>query len=65
MNKYYIYLFLFPWGVPNLETAIDKALEKGNGNIMVDQVTYYNFFSIGIGYACFVVEGTVLKTAQK
>jgi len=32
-------LGLIPLGVPNLETAIDDALVKGGGNVMVDQVT--------------------------
>ena len=53
-------VFLF-FGVVNLEEAVDEALEKGNGNLMVDEVTYlvkYPFVT------CYEVEGTVynLKT---
>jgi hypothetical protein len=61
-------IFLFTWGLPNLEAAVDKALEKGNGNVMIDQVTYYKLFTIvllPIGQACLEVEGTVLQTAEK
>ena len=36
-----VFVFLFPFGMPNLKNAIDDALEKGHGNIMVDQVSYY------------------------
>ena len=48
-------VFLF-FGVLNLEEAVDEALEKGNGNLMVDEVTHliaYPFVS------CLEVEGTV------
>lgn len=46
--------------MPNLKNAIDKALEAGGGNVMVDQVTYVEpgFFY----YNCIRVEGTVLRT---
>ena len=33
-------LGLIPLGIPNLEEAVDDALEKGKGNVMVDQVSY-------------------------
>lgn len=52
-----------PLGVPNLEKAVDKALEAGRGNVMVDQVTYANAVSFIIaGQSCIQVEGTVLNT---
>jgi hypothetical protein len=53
-----------PFGVPNLEKAVDKALETGGGNVMVDQVTYANAVNFIIaGQSCIEVEGTVLNTA--
>lgn len=52
-----------PFGVPNLEKAVDKALETGGGNVMVDQVTYANAVNFIIaGQSCIEVEGTVLNT---
>jgi len=58
-------LGLIPFGVPNLQEAIDSALEKGNGSIMVDQVTYLKqyYFVLG-GSSCIEVEGTVLASAS-
>ncbi len=50
---------VFLFGLPNLETAIDDALEKGGGNIMVDQVTYQK---VKLFTRCIEVEGTVLNT---
>ncbi len=61
-----VFIFIIPWGVPNLEKAVDQALQKGNGNVMVDQVSYSKFFSLGlIGQHCLEVEGAVLKIAEK
>lgn len=58
-------LGLIPLGHPNLEKAIDNALEKGKGNVMVDQVTYQKaaYFIIASQY-CIEVEGTVLNVAE-
>lgn len=59
-----VFVFLFPFGIPNLKDAIDDALEKANGNIMVDQVSYYVNKSFLIGQSCIEVEGTVLNIAE-
>jgi len=55
-------LGFIPLGIPNLEEAIDDALEKGKGNIMVDQVSYRSgvYFVIA-SRSCIKVEGTVLR----
>ena len=61
-----ILLGLIPLGVPNLEEAVDNALEKGNGNIMVDQVTHLSgFYYILAAHQCIEVEGTVVNIAEK
>ena len=58
-------LGLFPLGVPNLEEAIDNALDKGHGNIMVDQVSYRKFYYYIIASTnCIEVKGTVLNVAN-
>lgn len=57
----FILLDLIPLHWPNLKEAVDQALEKGKGNVMVDQVTELKsaWFIIG-SQRCFKVEGTVL-----
>ena len=58
-------LGLIPFGVPNLEEAVDEALEKGKGNIMVDQVTYSTgAYYILLSQSFIEVEGTVLNIAE-
>ncbi len=47
--------------LPNMEDAVDDALTKGNGNVLVDQVTYYKSYPF---VDCFEVEGTVLNTSS-
>ncbi len=59
------FVFIVPFGMPSLEEAIDDALEKGRGNIMVDQVSYAVNKSFIVGQMCIEVEGTVLRTAEK
>lgn len=58
-------LGLIPLGLPNLEEAVDEALEKGNGNILVDQVTYQKgYYFVIASVSCIQVEGTVLDAAD-
>lgn len=60
----YAILGLLPLGIPNLERAVDDALQKGNGNVMVDQVTYQEgAYFILASQSCIKVEGTVLNVA--
>ena len=61
----FVLLGLIPFGLPNMEEAVDKALEAGKGNVMVDEVTEYKniWFLIG-GLTCIVVEGTVLNAPE-
>ena len=61
-----ISLLGIPFGLPNMETAVDKALEAGGGNVMIDEVTESKgvWFLIGSQH-CISVEGTVLKIPEK
>ncbi|MGR8951538.1 MAG: hypothetical protein ACU83V_03895 [Gammaproteobacteria bacterium] len=57
----FILLDIIPLHWPNLKEAVDQALEKGRGNIMVDQVTELKTAWMVIGtQQCIKVEGTVL-----
>jgi hypothetical protein len=52
--------------IPNLETAVDEALNKGNGNVMVDEVTEESDVWVIIGdIKCIYAEGTVLNVPTK
>ena len=52
-----------PFGFPHLEEAIDDALDKGNGDIMIDAVLYGKWWDlIIIGQNSLEVKGTVVKT---
>lgn len=58
-------LLIFPLGRPDLETAVDSALQSGRGNIMVDQVSHLRWWYIPplVGQTCIVAEGTVVNVA--
>jgi len=46
------------FGFPNIEEAIDRAIEKGDGNAMTDAVLYQD---IGLFKSCYRAKGTVVK----
>jgi hypothetical protein len=55
-------LGFIPFGLPDLKEAVDEALEKGKGNIMVDEVTEVKDTWVVLGHIiCYKVEGTVLN----
>jgi hypothetical protein len=56
-------LGLIPLGFPTLQSAVDDALDKGQGNVMIDEVTYIsNYWFVLVSQQCIRVEGTVLDT---
>ena len=55
--------FLFiPFGFPHLEDAIDDALDKGDGDVMIDAVLHSKGWWFIIGQDSLEVKGTVVKT---
>ena len=58
-----VFIFLFiPFGVPSLKEAIDDAMLKGNGDVMVDAVIYESGWWFLVGQRTIEVKGTVVKT---
>ncbi len=57
----FIFLFI-PFGVPHLEDAIDDALDKGGGDVMIDAVIHSQGWWFIIGQSTLKVKGTVVKT---
>ncbi len=56
-------IFFVPTGVPQVKEAIDRALEAGRGNILLNARIEESAFSIGIfGKMCYTVEGDVYET---
>lgn len=57
------FMFLFiPLGLPSLEDAVEDALEKGDGDLMVDAVVYSKGWWFLIGQNGIEVRGNVVKT---
>ena len=59
-------VFIFPLGNPCLQEAIDNALTKSSGDIMLDAAVYYKFWYIPFIYGQFGYEvvGDVVKTRE-
>ena len=54
-----------PLGEVNWKAAMDQALEKGKGDVMIDAVVTSKFWSLIVfGQTCVIMEGTVSKTAS-
>ncbi len=57
----FIFLFI-PFGSPTLQDAVDDALDKSNGDLMVDAVAYQSSWWFLIGQSKITIKGTVVDT---
>ncbi|MBZ0166757.1 MAG: hypothetical protein K8I00_08105, partial [Candidatus Omnitrophica bacterium] len=56
-------LLFIPLGLPQLEDAVDDALNKGNGDLMTDVVVHdKSWTAILFGKLTISVKGTVVNT---
>jgi hypothetical protein len=55
-------ILFFPLGIPHLETAVDDALAKGDGDVMLDAVITSEGWWFLVGRSGLKVRGTVVKT---
>lgn len=60
-------IIVIPTGYPNLEEAIDRALEKADGELMTNLVLYYKWWWIPYiyGQLKFEVRGDIWKRKEK
>lgn len=57
-------VLFIPLGVPDVKNAMDRALEKGKGDILIDGVVSFKGWTVLVfSQTCVVVEGTVSQTA--
>lgn len=62
-SKVFILFFPIPMSPYNFQKAVDDALEKGDGDVMVDVVVYHRWWTaILFSRASLAVEGNVIKT---
>lgn len=61
-SRFFILFPPFPTGYPQLQNAIDDALEKGGGDVMTDGVMHRRVWWFIIGQTALEVKGTVVKT---
>lgn len=55
---------IIPLGLPTLQEAVDDALEKGRGDLMLDAVVYDRSYWFILGVSKIVVKGTVVNTKE-
>ena len=62
-----VVVVFFPFGIPNLKQAIDRAIEEaGPGyDALADGVVYYKNKSFLFGTICYEVQGTPVKTTSR
>ena len=60
-SKRFSFLFI-PFGRPNVKQALDDALEKGNGDLMLNASLHYTSWWLGIGRFGYEIKGTVVNT---
>ncbi len=56
-------ILFFPTGQANIKTAVDRAIEKGGGDLLVDGVISQEcwYIPLLIGQCGYIVEGTPVK----
>jgi hypothetical protein len=57
----FVFLFI-PFGMPQLENAVDDALEQGGGDLMLDAVVTVRKWWFLVGQNTIEVEGAVANT---
>ncbi len=57
-----LWVTFIPFGYPQLEDAVDDALNKGNGDVMIDAVIHSTSWWFLLGQDTISVKGTVVKT---
>ena len=60
-DKKFMFLFI-PFGVPTIQAALNNALEKGNGDLMVDVAVEAKGWWFLIGETGFEIKGNVVNT---
>jgi hypothetical protein len=59
----FIFLFI-PLGLPHIENAVDDALDKGKGDLILDAVIYTKGWWFLVGQNIITVKGTVVNTLE-
>jgi len=62
-DKKFMFLFI-PFGQPTIKGALNDALEKGNGDLMVDASLYQTGWWFLIGEIGLQLKGDVIKTRE-
>jgi hypothetical protein len=59
-------IFFIPTGIPDMKSAADQAMEKGNGNLLMNAVIYQTSWYIPLIYGEFgyKVKGEVYKVTE-
>lgn len=59
----FVFLFI-PFGIPTLKEALDDALTKADGDLMVDASLYATFWWFLIGQTGLEIRGSVVNTQE-
>lgn len=57
----FVFLFI-PFGVPKIQGAVNDALRRGNGDLLIDASVYAKGWWFLVGQQSIEVRGTVVKT---
>jgi hypothetical protein len=63
-DKVFIFLII-PFGRPTLQEAVNQALDKGKGDLMIDASVYSTGWWFIIGEAGVKIKGTVVNTKEE
>jgi hypothetical protein len=57
-------IFFIPFGRPKVKEALNDALRKGDGDLIIDAAVYYNSWWFLVGQREIEIKGTVVNTRE-
>lgn len=64
VGEHETYFVVIPLGSPSLYLAVNDALKKGNGDLIIDASVHRNIFYALVGARSYTIKGTVVNTGQ-
>lgn len=56
-----VFMVVVPWRIPRIKHAVNDALEKGNGDLMIHSTIYTHYWWFIVGRYTIEVKGTVVN----
>lgn len=56
-----VFMVVIPWRIPRIKHAVNDALEKGNGDLIIDSTIYTHYWWFIVGRYTIEIKGTAVN----